>query len=192
MKFKVGDKVKFVRNRESVSNNRNHLLGKTFTIKRKSNTLFVVGWIMKEPETIDTDGGVFFFTEDELELVEDTKVDITIDVTDKAGAHKAVENAIAEYKKKKAEWTEDELAQAEKLYKDYLAEFVDRGHIPEFEVFKVLNVKEVQLYVLKKATFSLPWITCEYDTEKLCIGKVVCLCKALDKPIPDFIKNKNR
>lgn len=24
------------------------------------------------------------------------------------------------------------------------------------------------------------------------IGKVVCLCKALNKPIPDFINNKNR
>lgn len=196
MKFKVGDKVKVINSQHYLKNS---YVGKTGTILRneKSCDSNENRWILNLTP-------VYVFFDSELELVE--KVNITINPNDRAGAHKAVEEAIAEYKKKKTEWTEDELAQAEKLYKDYLAEFVNKGHIPEFEV----KNGKVYLYEFRHASFSVGTFTYKIilpntvekykaysatpekdDVFNETIGKVVLLCKALKKPIPDFIKNKN-
>lgn len=184
MKFKEGDKVRFVRNRRGVGNNRNYLLGKVFTIAEKydwsSDT-----WLVNENTN-------FFFTEEELELVEkNEKIRIVIDPTDSAGAHRAVDKAIAEYRKKYFDWTDEELKQARELFKELAAEWVLDNHQNLVFAVNPYN-KSVRLL---NTSFRLELecaIAHNNDVFNPLIGKVVCLCKALDKPIPDFINNKNR
>lgn len=183
MKFKEGDKVRFVRNRRGVGNNRNYLLGKVFTIAEKydwsSDT-----WLVNENTN-------FFFTEEELELVEkNEKIRIVIDPTDSAGAHRAVDKAIAEYRKKYFDWTDEELKQARELFKELAAEWVLDRRKP---LIFISNGFAKMVQLLTNAGFEIARATAKNDDVfNPIIGKVVCLCKALNKPIPDFINYKNR
>lgn len=135
----------------------------------------------------------FIFWESELELVEknkEIKIDIIIDPRDRAGAHRAVDEAIAEYRKKYFDWTEEELKQARELFKELAAEWVlDKRNSLIF--FSSSFARNVQL--ITDTGFEIARATVQNDDVfNPTIGKVVCLCKALNKPIPDFINNKNR
>ena len=200
MEFKKGDKVRFVRYEKGCVHNRDHLLGHIFTIDRPCRG--IEGWIMKEPETY-LNGARLFFTEDELEFVAHTitvegpgclkrsKIDVIIDPRDSAGAHRAVDEAIAEYRKKYFDWTDEELKQARELFKELAAECVlDNNQNLVFAV-NPYN-KSVRLLTTRFRLELECAIAHNNDVFNPTIGKVVCLCKALNKPIPDFINNKNR
>ena len=199
MEFKEGDKVRFVRYEKGCVHNRDHLLGHIFTIDRPCRG--IEGWLMKEPETY-LNGARLYFTEDELEFVAHTitvggpgclkrsKIDVIIDPRDSAGAHRAVDKAIAEYRKKYFDWTDEELKQARELFKELAAEWVlDKRNSLIF--FSSSFARNVQL--ITDTGFEIARATAKNDDVfNSTIGKVVCLCKALNKPIPDFINNKNR
>ena len=190
MEFKKGDKVRFVRDICTTDNawnsSRNDLLGKVFTIDHKYRNRKGV-FVMREDSR-------FIFWESELELVEknkEIKIDIIIDPRDSAGAHKAVDKAIAEYKKQHFDWTEEELKQARELFKELAAECVlDNNQNLVFAV-NPYN-KSVRLLTTRFRLELECAIAHNNDVFNPTIGKVVCLCKALNKPIPDFINNKNR
>lgn len=185
MEFKKGDKVRFVRNRPGCAHNRDDLFGKIFTIGRVCEFPANAYEVCEEER--------FYFYESELELVErnkEIKIDVIIDPRDSAGAHRAVDKAIAEYKKQHFDWTEEELEQARELFKELAAEWVlDKRNSLIF--FSSSFARNVQL--ITTAGFEITRATAKNDDVfNPTIGKVVCLCKALNKPIPDFINNKNR
>ena len=132
----------------------------------------------------------FIFWESELELVEknkEIKIDIIIDPRDRARAHEAVDEAIAEYRKKYFDWTDEELKQARELFKELAAEWVlDQNDILVFRRY------EERITMETYAMCDILGMPRGNDVFNPIIGKVVCLCKALNKPIPDFINNKNR
>ena len=187
MEFKKGDKVRFVRDNYATDNVwrriRGNLLGKVFTIDHKYGR-FKNAYIMQEDDR-------FIFWRSELELVEkNEKISIVIDPRDSAGAHRAVDEAIAKYRKMYFDWTEEELKQARELFKELAAEWVlDRRNSLIF--FPSSFARNVQL--ITDTGFEITRATAKNDDVfNPLIGKVVCLCKALNKPIPDFISNKNR
>ena len=133
----------------------------------------------------------FIFWESELELVEkNEKISVVIDLRDSAGAHRAVDEAIGEYRKKYFDWTEEELKQARELFKELAEEWVlDR--LKPLIFYSSAYGKMVQLLTI--TDFEIARAKAKNDDVfNDIIGKVVCLCKALNKPIPDFINNKNR
>ena len=186
MEFKKGDRVRFVKDNYITDNDcrriRNNLIGKVFTIDHNYSS-FKNAYIMQEDDR-------FIFWRSELELVEkNEKIRIVIDPRDSAGAHRAVDEAIAEYRKMYFDWTEEELKQARELFKELAAEWVlDQNDIL---VFSENRHKEgVRLETCAMCDiFGTPRGN---DVFNSTIGKVVCLCKALNKPIPDYINNKNR
>ena len=190
MEFKKGDKVRFVRDNYATDNVwrriRGNLLGKVFTIDHKYGR-FKNAYIMQEDDR-------FIFWRSELELVEknkEIKIDVIIDPRDSAGAHRAVDEAIAKYRKMYFDWTEEELKQARELFKELAAECVLDNH--QNLVFAVNpNNKSVRLLTTRFRLELECAIAHNDDVFNPTIGKVVCLCKALNKPIPDFINNKNR
>ena len=177
MKFKKGDKVMFVRDC-GFSTARHKLLGEVFTIE----DMHIGAYKVRETD--------YYFNDCELELVEkNEKIRIVIDPRDSAGAHKAVDEAIAKYRKKYFDWTEEELKQARELFKELAAEWVlDRNDILVFKN----NLHEERITLETYAMCDILVMPRGNDVFNPLIGKVVCLCKALNKPIPDFINNKNR
>lgn len=126
---------------------------------------------------------------------------IDIDCRDKAEAHRMVERIIEEYLLEQRDWTEEELVSARELYEKLLAEYVEKGFIPIF--YENLGEKKILLRHAKhsftRVTIGSPCkliqdieaVTKGNDIFNPIIGKVCCLCKALDYPIPDFIRKKN-
>lgn len=184
MEFKPGDKVRFVRNRPGCAHNRDDLFGKIFTIGRVCEFPANAYEVCEEER--------FYFYESELELVErnkEIKIDVIIDPRDSAGAHRAVDEAIAKYRKMYFDWTEEELKQARELFKELAAEWVlDQNDILVFRN----NRPEERITMETYAMCDILGMPRGNDVFNPIIGKVVCLCKALNKPIPDFINNKNR
>ena len=174
MEFKKGDKVRFVRD-YILSTARHNLLGEIFTIERE----YLNAYKMREND--------YWFNKDELEIVKE--ISVIIDPRDSAGAHRAVDKAIAEYRKKYFDWTEEELKQARELFKELAAEWVlDQNDILVFRN----NRNEERITMETCAMCDILGTPRGNDVFNSTIGKVVCLCKALHKPIPDFINNKNR
>lgn len=182
MKFKKGDKVMFMRDC-GFSTARHKLLGEVFTIKRK-NTRYLNAYDVIENER-------FYFFDYELALADkNNEIKIIIDPRDSAGAHRAVDEAIAEYRKMYFDWTEEELKQARELFKELAAEWVLDRHK---SLIFIPNSFAKTVEMLTTAGFEITRATVQNDDVfNPVIGKVVCLCKALNKPIPDFINNKNR
>lgn len=190
MKFKVGDRVKV----NNLIDNpfKQEYYGRIGTIVRNEKVKNENRWILDF-------NPIWVFYDDELELAEE--VNITINPNDRAGAHKAVEDAIAKYKKKKAEWTEDELAQARELFKELIVEWcldnhkgycfltnVDKTRCTLFDPNVIVTTPRKGPFYERVAETEISGNDVFDET----IGKVVLLCKALKKPIPDFINNKNR
>ena len=176
MEFKKGDKVRFVRDC-GFSTARHKLLGEVFTIE----DMHIGAYKVRETD--------YYFNDCELELVEkNEKIRIVIDPTDSAGAHKAVDEAIAKYRKMYFDWTEEELKQARELFKELAAEWV----LDQNDILVFRNNRPEERITMET------WAMCDIcgtprgnDVFNPIIGKVVCLCKALNKHIPDFINNKN-
>lgn len=177
MEFKKGDKVMFVRDC-GFSTARHKLLGEVFTIE----DMHIGAYKVRETD--------YYFNDCELEPVEkNEKIRIVIDPRDSAGAHREVDEAIAKYRKMYFDWTEEELKQARELFKELAAEWVlDQNDILVFRN----NRHEERITMETCAMCDILGMPRGNDVFNPIIGKVVCLCKALNKPIPDFINNKNR
>lgn len=121
---------------------------------------------------------------------------IEIDPTDKAAAHKAVEDAIAEHQRKVCEWTEAEIEEATRLSDEMILELHHR-HLSPVLGYKKLENKTVLHLAKSDAESGRRWK--EYtssprgdDPFDYDIGRCVCLCRATGRKIPEFIRNKNK
>lgn len=173
MKYKVGDRVRIVDHRTAVmadDGKMDHWLGKIMTIKHieERRTSGVVYYKMVEDEKEFFGNGWYWDDECIAGLAE-------ID----------------------GDWTEDEIEKARGIVA-YLADDVvynggdirffcgdkDEKHVIAVSVFTdcfdANTYKDGRAETHGKDSYN-PWI-----------GKCVALCKALDRPIPDFIMNKNR
>lgn len=122
-------------------------------------------------------------------------------------AHEAVDSAIELYEKKKAcEWTLTELQVARHLLGELLVELFEKSDTGYFRFEVDKNQKSVCLSLSQRIRHhSIPDGVVGYECQKVYyaypqnndqfeenIGKLVCVCKALGKPIPVFIRDKNR
>ena len=212
-KFKKGDKVRFVRSahrRGFGMDRRDFLSGKVLTIKCAYGTTEPIGYEVEESE-------LFWFSEDELELVASAakkrtaEIRFCIDPKDRKDAHRiaheAVDSAIELYEKKKGEeWTPSELVTAKYLFAELITDLIKKfdGSYLRFDVNE--KDKHVRLIIAKREIIPLGINTVpvfksikvyhafaqnnDQFNEK--IGKIVCVCKALRRPIPVFIRDKNR
>ena len=124
-------------------------------------------------------------------------------------AHEAVDSAIELYEKKKkaCEWTPAELVTAKHLFAEFIDDFIKKfdGSYFRFDVNPVL--KSVSLVIAEskfipvlgggeapalktmKVYHAYPQNNDQFEEN---IGKLVCVCKALGRPNPVFIRDKNR
>lgn len=213
-KFKKGDKVRFVTNKYPEFVRRNEFMGKVLTIEGTYKHKWekkISGYSVEEVEP-------YFFREEELELVASAKkrtaeIRFCIDPEDKKDAHRiaheAVDSAIELYEKKKkaCEWTPSELVTAKYLFAELIADLIKKfdGDFFHFEVnpvmrsvrliiaeskfIPVLGGGEALGFKTMKVYHAYPQNNDQFNEK---IGKIVCVCKALGRPIPVFIRDKNR
>lgn len=212
-KFKKGDKVRFVRSNIPVDNRKKYL-GKVFTILNPYHILLdkePLGYCVEEDR-------IHFYREEELELVASAakkrtaEIRFCIDPKDKKDAHRiaheAVDSAIELYEKKKGEeWTPAELVTAKYLFAELVADLIKKfdGNYFRFDVnpvlksvslviaeskfIPVLGGGEAPAFKAMKVYHAYPQNNDQFNEK---IGKIVCICKALGRPIPVFIRDKNR
>lgn len=130
----------------------------------------------------------------EIELVDKiSKIAIEIDPTNKEAAHKAVEKAIAEYNNKPKDWTEEEIQQARRITEDLILNLHDDGLSPVFYYYKEFKKIICTLKVgnpFNDVTYrAFPKENHIFNKH---IGRCVAICHVAGKPVPDFIKNKNK
>lgn len=211
-KFKKGDKVRFVRSNIPVDNRKKYL-GKVFTILNPYHILLdkePLGYCVEEDR-------IHFYREEELELVASAakkrtaEIRFCIDPKDKKDAHRiaheAVDSAIELYEKKKGEeWTPAELVTAKYLFAELVADLIKKfdGSYFRFDVNE--KDKHVRLIIAESEIFPSGMNQFQFfksvkvyhafvrnnDQFNEKIGKIVCICKALGRPIPVFIRDKNR
>jgi len=123
-------------------------------------------------------------------------ITVKIDPADKAAAHKAVEEAIAEHRRKACEWTDEEITEAVKLSDEMILELHHR-HLSPVLGYKKSENKTVLHLAKSNAESGRRWK--EYtssprgdDPFDYDIGRCVCLCRATGREIPGFIREKNR
>lgn len=122
-------------------------------------------------------------------------------------AHEAVDSAIELYEKKKGEeWTPAELVTAKYLFAELVADLIKKfdGNYIRFDVNE--KDKHVRLIIAESEIFPSEMNQIQFfksvkvyhafvrnnDQFNEKIGKIVCVCKALGRPIPVFIRDKNR
>lgn len=119
-------------------------------------------------------------------------VTISFDPSDKVAAHKAVEEAIKDFYTPK-DWTHEEISSAKNLVGDMVQKvFMSGGDV----TFDDACQENTLVCVVHPDCFTLEE-SCGRsaphgkDIYNIWIGKCVALCKALHRPIPDFIRLKN-
>lgn len=187
--YKVGDKVRIVEHHTGAMNRlMDKWLGKVMTIREVDDG-------KTPPYKMEEDQQEFWgngwFWDDEMIAGLAETITIEIDPTDKATAHKSVEEAIAEHQRKVCEWTEAEIEEATRLSDEMILELHHRHLSPVFYhwpngVLISLNFGEPR--ESDRAIIASP----KGDPFNDEIGRCVCLCKATGREIPEFIQNKNR
>lgn len=190
-KFKIGDKVRILPDPPrffddpTLTDGMKNYLGKEVTIT--SYDAEDSTWC-----NIEEDGVRFFWDERWFEPIQKKTVTISFDPSDRAAAHKAVEEAIKDFYTPK-DWTDEEISSAKNLMKDMLQEvFMSGGDV----AFDDACQKDNLVCVVHPDCFSFDE-SCGRsaphgkDIYNIWIGKCVALCKALHRPIPDFIHLKN-
>lgn len=168
MLYKVGDKVRITTDKSKSScwnsdGKMDHWLGKVMTIK---SGIYVYTMIEDQEEN---DGNGWFWN--------DYMIDCLVD----------------EYKEPE-DWSDSEIQQARILTTNLLTEVIyNNGDV----IFDYKSETKVGV-VITKECYKIGSIvtgtgTCStYDKFNLWIGKCVAVCHALDHPIPDFIRKKNK
>lgn len=190
-KFKIGDKVRILPgppqfpNEPALMPEMKNYFGKEVTI---------ASYDAEDPTwcEIEEDNRRFFWDERWFEPVQKKTVTISFDPSDKAAAHKAVEEAIKTFYAPK-DWTEEEISSAKNLMKDMIQEvFMSGGDV----AFDDACQENTLVCVVRPDCFSLKE-SCGRsaphgkDIYNIWIGKCVALCNALHRAIPDFIRLKN-
>lgn len=93
------------------------------------------------------------------------------------------------------DWTPQEIERAKQLSRKLIVQLFDEG-----KCSPVFYVCENSGYVMLSLEFGIPCMGIDdiyarpsgTDHFNKDIGECVCLCKAANTPIPEFIKNKNR
>lgn len=168
-------------------------LGKVMTIRRVDEHLLNP---YKMEEDRDEHTGDGWYWGDEMIAGLANTLTIEIDPADKAAAHKAVEDAIAEHQRKAREWTEAEIEEATRLSDEMILELHHR-HLSPVLGYKKSENKTVLHLAKSDAESGRGWK--EYtssprgdDPFDYDIGRCVCLCRATGRKIPEFIRNKNK
>lgn len=193
-KFKIGDKVRIAMNAmdtyglgflQSMDSYR----GKIVTLDGKFSD--------KPYFKIKEDNGRYSWDESWFEPVcySDSKMlTISFDPSNKTAAHKMVEEAIKNYYAPK-DWTKEEVEQAKDLVCEMAMSlirnngevFFRKGTYDDDIIHCTIYLNSFNSYP-DRETKSCPYGN---DVFNVWIGKCVALCKALKKPIPDFIRYKN-
>lgn len=193
--YKVGDKVRIVERRTPRMNpdaQMDKWLGKVMTIREADNSSNL--YKMEEDQQEFCGNG--WTWGDEMIAGLAGYITIEIDPTDKAAAHKAVEEAIAEHQRKACEWTDEEIAEAVRLSDEMILELHHQQLSPVLGYKKSEN--KTVLHLAKsdaesgrrwKEYTSSPRGDDHFDYD---IGRCACLCKATGRKIPEFIREKNR
>lgn len=190
-KFKVGDKVRVLSDPPhftddpGIDDEMESYFGDIVTI---SSYIVDPSWCR-----IEEDDRNFIWDDRWFEPIQKETVTISFDPSDRAAAHKVVEEAIKAFYAPK-DWTDDEISSAKDLMKDMIQEVFMSGGDVGFDdnAFQ----KNVVVCVVRPDCFSLDE-SCGRsaphgkDIYNVWIGKCVALCKALHRPIPDFIRLKN-
>lgn len=181
-------------------------------------TITMVHAMTSSPDFYDvaeTDAYIFF--DDELELVKsdtckhdcstctchDDTVTIRVDIplNDKKEAHRIVhamvkkayqDAATAKDKPQNAPWTEYEIEFTRDLVSNWAYNVIHNGGDLYWQIQPEDGLEAIVYKSLKADSclygYAAPHHSDEYN---IWVGKCVSLAKALGKPIPDFIKNKN-
>lgn len=133
--------------------------------------------------------------------VEDFKNDpntitITVRADNRELAHKCLDDAINEYEKK-CEWTPAEIERAKDKTCSLLMRAYEKSLCPVFyKKYSSDKTPYVECRISfgtfgkdRGATFAIPSGKDKFNWD---IGRCVALCKAMNAPVPDFIKNKNK
>lgn len=192
-KFKIGDKVRVVMNPSDsypwkLSGEMNAYRGKVVTI---------ADYVPEEDYyIIEEDGECYCWGSKWLEPISNSKsemVTISFDPSNKSAAHKMVEEAIKNYYAPK-DWAKEEVEQAKELVCEMAKDVIRNGGDLFFSREAEDNSIACSIY-----RDSFDWDFADVflakphgkDIYNVWIGKCVALCKALKKPIPDFIRFKN-
>ena len=209
-KFKPGDKTRIVCFKYGNKRKAKYRVGDIITIDKVYHdghcpTYEIVG---------DDD---WIFHEDELELVKsnnckhdcstctchDDTVTISVDIplNNKKEAHRIVhamvkkayqDAATAKDKPQNAPWTEYEIEFARDLVSNWAYNVIHNGGDLYWQIQPEDGLEAIVYKSLKAGRclygYAAPHHSNEYN---VWVGKCVSLAKALGKPIPDFIKNKN-
>lgn len=192
-RFNVGDKVRVVMNPMDTYdlvflNEMRVYCGQevTITTKFSGESYF----------SIKEDNGMHYWDEKWFEPIDRNKpkmLTISFDPSDKAAAHKMVEEAIKNYYTPE-DWTEEEIEKAKDLVCEMASTIVREGGDLFFS-----HEDEDDSITCSVYRGSFIWESAHDfqakpsggDVYNVWIGKCVALCKALNKPIPDFIRFKN-
>lgn len=192
-RFNVGDKVRVAENATSTYDlafleDMHAYCGQVVTLDRRFSD---------EPcFRIKEDNGMYIWDESWFEPVycgNPKMLTISFDPSDKSAAHKMVEEAIKNYYAPK-DWTKEEVEQAKELVCEMAKDVIRNGGDLFFSREAEDNSIACSIY-----RDSFDWDFADVflakphgkDIYNVWIGKCVALCKALKKPIPDFIRFKN-
>lgn len=192
--FNVGDKVRIAMNAMDTCDfgffeDKRAYCGQVVTLDSKfSDTPYF---------KIKEDNGIYIWDESWFEPVcySDSKMlTISFDPSNKTAAHRMVEEAIKNYYAPK-DWTKEEVEQAKDLVCEMAMSlirnngevFFRKGTYDDNIIHCAIYLNSFNSYP-DRETKSCPYGN---DVFNIWIGKCVALCKALKKPIPDFIRYKN-
>lgn len=170
--FKYGDIVKYVGDDEEIG------------IKQKFQVIQIDRQDKVFPFRITRGNGCYWVGGSDIEKT--SCVYFPIDLEKPEKARNLLEETIKKYEKSK-EWSVVDLMLAEEYFKSILSEFAEKkNRVGRFEHYE--NEKKT-VFVINDfpVRMSIDAHASKGDVFVPVIGKIVCLCKALGKPIPDFI-----
>lgn len=136
----------------------------------------------------------------ETKEIEDFKNDpdtitITVRANNREFAHRCLDSAIDEYEKR-YDWTPLEIDKARRICTFLLDKAFSKNLCPVF--YKQKNCYDEPIVKCRLDFGSFPAakeaiaVPSGKDKFNWDIGRCVALCKAMNRPVPDFIKNKNK
>lgn len=107
-------------------------------------------------------------------------------------AHHAIDEAVKAYEADKLKWTEEEIVEAKHLAMKIMTQLCLDGYDITWSVKVKLDYTTSVSVFLQDSLKNREWGFCllSNDKWKLWIAKCVCLCRATNQKVPDFIVKK--